>query len=180
MAADAEKIVRANAPAVQQPVIEMPTEEVDGALAFLRTAADASIVEVDEKKLVRRIDWLIMTLLFGVYVLQYTDKSLSMFAPCPSVTPFLSYRKGPANQADSLCSQLCQRYGYQQGHTYDRRPVLLPGHFLLRYLRRLPACTRLPDAEIPHGTVSRCQRCPVGSYIGRYVVLMPDICMNVC
>jgi len=97
MAADAEKIVRANAPAVQQPVIEMPSEklatrEVDGALAFLRNEADASIAELDEKKLVRRIDWLIMPMLFGVYVLQYIDKSLSMSLAAPSMHPMLYYR----------------------------------------------------------------------------------------
>lgn len=86
MTTDEEKIVRANAPAIQQPVIEMPSEklatrEVDGALAFLRDEADASVAELDEKKLLRRIDWLIMPMLFGVYVLQYVDKSLSTFLP---------------------------------------------------------------------------------------------------
>ncbi|KAI1626348.1 major facilitator superfamily domain-containing protein [Exophiala viscosa] len=107
MAADAEKIVGANAPAVRQPVIEMPSEklatrEVDGALAFLRNEADASIAELDEKKLVRRIDWLIMPMLFGVYVLQYIDKSLSMFTTAASVHPCCIPRMRPVNHADSF------------------------------------------------------------------------------
>lgn len=82
MPKDIETITHAARP-VEQPIPEMNEKlainEVDGALAFLRNEADASITELDQKRLVRKIDFRIMPLLFGVYVLQYIDKSLSMF-----------------------------------------------------------------------------------------------------
>lgn len=80
MSKDVETIGHATRP-VEQPVLEvnekLAVREVDGALAFLRNEADASITELDEKKLLRRIDCRILPILFGVYVLQYIDKSLS-------------------------------------------------------------------------------------------------------
>lgn len=68
-----------NAPVESLAVIDQKHEtgNVDGALAFLRNEADTNVVDLDEKKLVSKIDWLVMPLLFGVYVLQYIDKSLS-------------------------------------------------------------------------------------------------------
>jgi hypothetical protein len=82
MTTDTEKIEggvgAVNAPA--ESVIgkqEIPLREVDGALAFLRNETDYEFTELDEKKLLRKIDFLIMPLLFGVYVLQCIDKSLS-------------------------------------------------------------------------------------------------------
>lgn len=56
---------------------KLASKDVDGALAFLQNEADTNIVDVNEKQLLRKIDWLLMPLLFGVYTLQYTDKSLS-------------------------------------------------------------------------------------------------------
>lgn len=59
---------------------KLAIRQVDAALQFLRAEGDhASIGEVDEKKLVWKIDRLMMPLMFGVYVLQYIDKSLSMY-----------------------------------------------------------------------------------------------------
>ncbi|OAG39523.1 hypothetical protein AYO21_06167 [Fonsecaea monophora] len=83
MATDVEKIGRANPTVIDDPVVtkeKLALDQVDGALAFLRNEADASIAELDEKKLLRRIDRLIMPMLFGVYVLQYIDKSLINYA----------------------------------------------------------------------------------------------------
>lgn len=51
------------------------TGKADAALEFLRDIA--VITEVDEKALVRNIDWMIMPLVWGAYNLQYLDKVLS-------------------------------------------------------------------------------------------------------
>lgn len=56
----------------------LPIKDGDAALEFLRTeGATGEILEVDEKALVRKIDWMIMPLMFGCYCLQYLDKTLS-------------------------------------------------------------------------------------------------------
>jgi hypothetical protein len=69
MSKDVEAIAHATRP-VEQHSLEtnekLAIHEVDGALAFLRNEADASITELDEKKLLRRIDFRIMPMLFGV------------------------------------------------------------------------------------------------------------------
>lgn len=54
-------------------------EDVDAALQFLRNKPDVVAGEattVDEKKLMRKVDWMIMPLMFACYYLQYTDKTL--------------------------------------------------------------------------------------------------------
>jgi hypothetical protein len=49
----------------------------DKALEFLRTEAGVGEGEdIDEKRLVRKIDWMIVPLMFCCYLLQYLDKSL--------------------------------------------------------------------------------------------------------
>lgn len=52
----------------------------DKALAFLRCnnadAEEGTVVAVDEKALVRKIDWMIVPIMFACYFLQYLDKSL--------------------------------------------------------------------------------------------------------
>lgn len=51
--------------------------DADEALAFLRQhAATGEVVDIDDKKLMRKVDWLLMPLMFSVYYLQYTDKTL--------------------------------------------------------------------------------------------------------
>ncbi|KAK5051549.1 hypothetical protein LTR84_003201 [Exophiala bonariae] len=52
-------------------------KDVDEALQFLHAhAATAQLTEINEKKLMRKVDWMIMPLMFSVYYLQYTDKTL--------------------------------------------------------------------------------------------------------
>lgn len=47
----------------------------DAALDFLRHENDIpEMTAEDEKRLVRKIDWMIMPLMYGCYVLQYLDK----------------------------------------------------------------------------------------------------------
>lgn len=53
-------------------------EGVDEALNFLNADhGAASFEDVDEKVLLRKIDWILMPLMFSCYFLQYSDKTLS-------------------------------------------------------------------------------------------------------
>lgn len=55
----------------------------DAALAFLQSnVAEGEAQAVDEKALVRKIDWMIMPLMFCCYFLQYLDKTLINYAVC--------------------------------------------------------------------------------------------------
>lgn len=51
--------------------------KADAALEFLRAEDTLDVTEVDEKTLVRKIDWMIMPLMWAAYNLQYLDKVLS-------------------------------------------------------------------------------------------------------
>lgn len=64
-------------------------QDGDAALRFLRAhLAEDEAQAVDEKALVRKIDWMIMPLMFGCYFLQYLDKTLINYAVC-HVSPCL-------------------------------------------------------------------------------------------
>ncbi|KAJ5748599.1 uncharacterized protein N7511_010295 [Penicillium nucicola] len=56
------------------------TGKADAALDFLRSEDVADLSEVDEKALVRKIDWMIMPLMWAAYNLQYLDKVLINYA----------------------------------------------------------------------------------------------------
>jgi hypothetical protein len=62
--------------------IEKPTfNDADKALAFLRTEAEVGETDlIDEAQLVRKIDFMIVPIMFGCYCLQYLDKSLLNYA----------------------------------------------------------------------------------------------------
>ena len=55
------------------------SQDVDLALVFLRENASNvnQFVEINEKKLIRKVDWMLTPLMFACYYLQYTDKTLS-------------------------------------------------------------------------------------------------------
>ncbi|KAK7739024.1 hypothetical protein SLS53_005922 [Cytospora paraplurivora] len=55
-------------------------KDVDAALEFLDTTESGSMSEVDEKKLVHKIDWRIVPLMWACYNLQYLDKTLINYA----------------------------------------------------------------------------------------------------
>lgn len=51
--------------------------DVDDALLFLEQHEQTGeVTTIDDKKLMRKVDWLLMPLMFAVYYLQYTDKTL--------------------------------------------------------------------------------------------------------
>lgn len=54
--------------------------KADAALEFLRDEETFDAIEVDEKTLVRKIDWMIMPLMWAAYNLQYLDKVLINYA----------------------------------------------------------------------------------------------------
>lgn len=60
----------------------LKTGKVDAALEFLHGENSAVAIEVDEKTLVRKIDWMIMPLMWAAYNLQYLDKVLSRCRTC--------------------------------------------------------------------------------------------------
>ncbi|KAJ5386799.1 hypothetical protein N7509_009340 [Penicillium cosmopolitanum] len=54
--------------------------KADAALDFLRAEDNTDATEVNEKALVRKIDWMIMPLMWAAYNLQYLDKVLINYA----------------------------------------------------------------------------------------------------
>lgn len=66
-------------------------KDADRALEFLQRNEESevgTVIAVDEKALVRKIDWMIVPIMFACYFLQYLDKSLR-----ESPTPFHSMWK---------------------------------------------------------------------------------------
>lgn len=61
-------------------------KDADRALEFLQRNEESevgTVIAVDEKALVRKIDWMIVPIMFACYFLQYLDKSLRE-SPTPS------------------------------------------------------------------------------------------------
>jgi hypothetical protein len=59
--------------------VALAAGKADAALEFLRDEDTGVAVVVNEKALVRKIDWMIMPLMWAAYNLQYLDKVLSRF-----------------------------------------------------------------------------------------------------
>jgi hypothetical protein len=58
-----------------------PFNDADKALDFLRSEAEVGETDlIDEKQLIRKIDFMIVPIMFGCYCLQYLDKSLLNYA----------------------------------------------------------------------------------------------------
>ena len=62
----------------RRPIVNI--EEVDAALIYLKNEGTAVMTAIDEKKLVRKIDWMIVPLMWCCYTLQYLDKTLINYA----------------------------------------------------------------------------------------------------
>ncbi|ETN42385.1 uncharacterized protein HMPREF1541_01539 [Cyphellophora europaea CBS 101466] len=57
------------------------SRDIDEALKFLEAnAGTINLEDVDEKKLMRKVDWMLMPLMFLCYYLQYSDKTLINYA----------------------------------------------------------------------------------------------------
>ncbi|KAK5118934.1 hypothetical protein LTR62_000145 [Meristemomyces frigidus] len=55
------------------------SKKADAALQYLRAGA-GEVIDIDEKQLLRKIDLMVMPLMFGAYLSQYFDKSLLNYA----------------------------------------------------------------------------------------------------
>lgn len=74
--ADGSKMADVNIAPGNTDVISL-SGNVDDALRFLKTERlEGDLHDFDEKKFVRKLDWYIMPMLFSIYFLQFTDKSL--------------------------------------------------------------------------------------------------------
>lgn len=51
--------------------------QADAALEYLHAGEVATFSDIDEKRLVRKIDWMVVPLMWAIYFLQYLDKILS-------------------------------------------------------------------------------------------------------
>jgi len=71
-----------SSPSISEGVVASKTgKDADAALNFLRHEADAAaMTPEDEKRLVRKIDWMIVPLMWACYFLQYLDKTLINYA----------------------------------------------------------------------------------------------------
>lgn len=59
----------------------LDTRNVDEALKFLEAhAGTINLEDIDERKMMRKIDWTLMPLMFLCYFLQYSDKTLINYA----------------------------------------------------------------------------------------------------
>ncbi|EMD64804.1 hypothetical protein COCSADRAFT_87801 [Bipolaris sorokiniana ND90Pr] len=66
---------------VEIGTVHETTKNGDSALEFLRTAHDVGeLTPEDERRLLRKIDWMIMPLMWCCYCLQYLDKTLVNYA----------------------------------------------------------------------------------------------------
>jgi hypothetical protein len=53
------------------------SDKVDAALDFLRSEETVIFSEEEERRLIRKVDWMIVPMMWAVYYLQYQDKILS-------------------------------------------------------------------------------------------------------
>ena len=62
----------------EQQLKHVATKDVDAAWQFIQNAAPSDTV-IDDGKLLRKLDWMLMPLMFACYFLQYSDKTLCTF-----------------------------------------------------------------------------------------------------
>ncbi|KAJ9306737.1 hypothetical protein DTO217A2_3724 [Paecilomyces variotii] len=96
---------------------------VDAALEFLQTENTAVMSEVDEKRLIRKIDWMIMPLMWMCYNLQYLDKVLINYA---SVMGLLSDTDMTTDQFSNLALAFYITYlffEFPTGYLMQRLPT---------------------------------------------------------
>ena len=66
-------------------VVDTTIHDADAALDYLAHSAAAAMSPEQEKKLLRKIDWMIVPLMWCVYNLQFLDKTLINYA---AVSPY--------------------------------------------------------------------------------------------
>lgn len=65
------------------------SRDVDEAYKFLQDNAVqvGEVEEISDKKLMRKVDWMVMPLMFACYYLQYSDKTLRKFKTALYILP---------------------------------------------------------------------------------------------
>jgi MFS family permease len=122
-------------------------KDADKALEFLRVNEDGeegTVVSIDEKTLVKKIDWMIVPIMFACYFLQYLDKSLRKLNRTLAYDNLLTYH-----------SELCGSHGHQRRCQPDNGAVR---HTVLAFLPCLPHfrdATRIPHATAANRKVPR-------------------------
>ena len=119
----------------------------DAALSFLRQQFEDDengIVNIQEKKLVWKIDFMIMPLMWCCYFLQYLDKTLINYVSSSCISVLYE----PDNA-------LGKRHGSSSRHKHHTIPILAARSCVLRQLPLLRTYSCLPYATIPHGQISR-------------------------
>jgi hypothetical protein len=81
------------------------SKKVDEALHFLDDShvAEGEFSDINDKKLMRKIDWMLMPLMFACYFLQYSDKTLRKY--------WNRYRQCGIEKANGMYSKLCIDHG---------------------------------------------------------------------
>ena len=60
--------------AVSEKIHRIPSADVDNALHFLQDGKSMEAAGVDDKRLVRKVDWRIVPIMFACYTMQFVDK----------------------------------------------------------------------------------------------------------
>lgn len=76
----AQEILQESGDNETQDLKNFAVKDADAALQFVYNADYGEQTEIEEKGFVRRLDWMLMPLMFMCYYLQYTDKTLLSYA----------------------------------------------------------------------------------------------------
>lgn len=117
--------------------------DADAAYNFLHEH-NIDLSSVDEKALLRKIDWMIVPLMWACYNLQYVDKVLSMFSITMKV--FRSF-------ANESCSQFCIHHGPSRRRTLRYKSIFLSWASVLCFLPFLRASHWVSYAEASNSKV---------------------------
>ena len=166
MAPENEAVYRANSK-TEDPISKPTFKDADKALDFLRTEAEVGEIDlIDEAQLVRKIDFMIVPIMFGCYCLQYLDKSLLNYA---SVMGLLEDADLTTEQYGTLSLIFYVAFlAFEMPHAY----MMVSG--LADCLWRVVVGTMLTfvlTATLPNGEVSRVHGMLLGYCRGLYIGL---------
>ncbi|KAK5679081.1 hypothetical protein LTS10_008738 [Elasticomyces elasticus] len=96
----------------------------DVALDFLRSQGDVrAMTPEDEKRLVRKIDWMIMPLMWGCYCLQYLDKTLINYANVMGLQEDANITKGQFSNLALIFYVTYLAFEFPHGYGMQRFPT---------------------------------------------------------
>ncbi|EAU35466.1 conserved hypothetical protein [Aspergillus terreus NIH2624] len=99
------------------------SDKVDAALDFLRSEETVTFSEEEERRLIRKVDWMIVPMMWAVYYLQYQDKILINYA---SIMGFLEDTGMRTNQFSNLALVFYVSYlffEFPTGYLMQRLPT---------------------------------------------------------